>query len=215
MQRRTFSLLALSLPFAVSPLLAAETKKEEGAKWEPLFNGKDLENWKKSDIGGAGEVTVEDGKLMIEMGQPMSGATWKKKAPPYTQNYEIRLEAMRVKGTDFFCGLTFPFSDTHCSLICGGWGGGVTGLSSINSFDASENATTSYQEYKNNQWYKIRLRVEPKRIQCWLDDKQVIDQEITDQKVSTRIEVDECKPLGLATYETTAAIRNFEIRPLK
>lgn len=215
MQRRTFSLLALSLPFAVSPLLAAETKKEEGAKWEPLFNGKDLENWKKADIGGAGEVTVEDGKLMIEMGQPMSGVTWKKKDPPYTQNYEIRLEAMRAKGTDFFCGLTFPFSDTHCSLICGGWGGGVTGLSSINSFDASENATTSYQEYKNSQWYKIRLRVEPKRIQCWLDDKQVIDQEITDQKVSTRIEVDECKPLGLATYETTAAIRNFEIRPVK
>jgi hypothetical protein len=192
-----------------------KAKDDDGAKWEPLFNGKDLTGWKKSSFGGEGEVTTEDGVLTIEMGQPMSGITWKKKEPPYKQNYEIRLEAKRVKGSDFFCGLTFPFNDTHCSLICGGWGGGVVGLSSINSADASENATTTYQEFKTDRWYKIRVRVEPKRIQCWIDDKQVVDQEITDHKVGTRIEVDESKPLGISTYETTAAIKNFEVRPLK
>ena len=99
---------------------------------------------------------------------------------------------------------------------CGGWGGGLTGISSLNGFDASENATTGYQEFRNEKWYKIRVRVEPKRIQCWIDDKQVVDQEIEEgAKVDTRIEVDASKPLGLATYETEAAIRNFEIRPLK
>jgi hypothetical protein len=219
MQRRTFLAATAAISFA-APILADEPKKEpekkdDGAKWEPLFNGKNLDGWKVTKFGGEGEVTAEDGKLTIEMGQPLSGITWKKKDPPYKIDYEIRLEAMRSKGTDFFCGLTFPFNDSHCSFICGGWGGGVTGLSSINGFDASENGTTTYQEYKNEKWYKVRVRVEAKRIQCWIDDKQVVDQEITDQKVSTRIEVDESKPLGLATYDTTAVIRNFEIRPLK
>lgn len=217
MLRRSFIIAAGTLPFLAERLLeAAEPPaKDEGAKWEPLFNGKDLDGWKKTNFGGEGEVTAEDGKLIIGMGQPMSGITWKKKEPPYKQNYEIRLEAMRQKGSDFFCGLTFPFGDTHCSFIVGGWGGGVVGLSSINSLDASENSTSSYQEFKTDKWYKLRVRVEPKRIQCWIDDKSVVDEEIEDQKISTRIEVDDSKPLGIATYETQAAIRNFEIRKLK
>ena len=37
--------------------------------------------------------------------------------------------------------------------------GGVVGLSSIGGFDASENETTQFVEFKNGQWYKIRLRV--------------------------------------------------------
>jgi hypothetical protein len=193
----------------------AEANVEE--KWQPLFNGKNLDGWKVTDFGGEGEVEIaeKDKTLIINMGQPMSGITWSKKEPPHKIDYEIRLEAKRVAGTDFFVGLTFPVKDSHCSLIAGGWGGGVIGLSSINDFDASENGTTQYQEFKKDQWYKFRVRVEAERIQGWIDDKQVIDQDLKDVKVSTRIEVDDSKPLGLSTYETKAAIRNFEIRPLK
>ena len=196
----------------------AEPKAEQKAeqeKWQPLFNGKNLDGWKKTNFGGEGEVEVEEQSLIINMGQPISGVTWSKKEPPHKIDYEIRLEAKRVEGTDFFVGLTFPVKDSHCSLIVGGWGGGVIGLSSINDFDASENGTTKYQEFKKNQWYKFRVRVQAERISCWIDDKQVVDQELKDVKVSTRIELDESHPLGLATYETKAAIRNFEIRPLK
>lgn len=58
-------------------------------------------------------------------------------------NYELSLEAMRVDGSDFFCGLTFPVGSNFCSFIVGGWGGGVVGLSSLNSEDASQNETTN------------------------------------------------------------------------
>lgn len=97
----------------------------------------------------------------------------------------------------------------------GGWAGGVVGLSSINDFDASENGTTTYREFKNDKWYKFRVRVTKEAIECFIDDERVVNQEVKDQKFSTRIEVDSSKPLGLATYETKAIIRNFEIRPLK
>ena len=44
-------------------------------------------------------------------------------------NYEVALDAMRVSGSDFFCGLTVPVNDSFCSLIVGGWGGGLGGVS--------------------------------------------------------------------------------------
>ena len=194
---------------------AKPAEKKDDAKWTPLFNGKDLDGWKKTNFGGEGEVTVEDKCLIIDMGGPLSGVTWKGKEPPHKMDYEIRLEAKRVKGTDFFCGLTFPVDDSCRSFIVGGWAGGVVGLSSINDFDAAENGTTTYHEFKNDKWYKFRVKVTKDAIQCWIDDERVVNQEIKDQKISTRIEVDACQPLGLATYETKAAIRNFEIRPLK
>ena len=219
----TLSLLCL-IGSLVSLAIAEEPKakpadpkgdKKDDTPWQPLFNGKDLEGWKKTNFGGEGEVTVEDKCLVIDMGGPLSGITWKAKEPPHKMNYEIRLEAKRAKGTDFFCGLTFPVNDAHCSFIVGGWAGGVVGLSSINDFDASENGTTTYREFKNDKWYKFRVRVTKEAIECFIDDERVVNQEVKDQKFSTRIEVDSSKPLGLATYETKAIIRNFEIRPLK
>jgi hypothetical protein len=121
---------------------------------------------------------------------------------------------MRVDGNDFFCGLTFPVGDDPCSLICGGWGGGVTGLSSIDGMDASENSCSGYYEYKSGQWYHIRLRVTKERIQAWIDKDQVVDCDIRDHRISVRIEVNLSKPLGIATWCTTGAVKNIRMRPL-
>ena len=51
----------------------------------------------------------------------MTGITWTNEMP--RMGYEISLEAMRVEGSDFFCGLTFPVGKDYLSLIVGGWGG--------------------------------------------------------------------------------------------
>ena len=88
---------------------------------------------------------------------------------------EVELEAMRVEGSDFFCGLTFPIKDEFCSLIVGGWGGGVVGLSSVDGSDASENETTGYREFEKGKWYPIKLRVTDQRITAWIDGKEEVD----------------------------------------
>ncbi|MHC4072135.1 MAG: LamG domain-containing protein [Planctomycetota bacterium] len=87
-----------------------------------LFDGKTLGNWKITDFGGQGNVYVKDGSIYLEMGNDMTGITWAAPLPAKT-NYEITLEAMRVDGSDFFCGLTFPVGENFCSLVLGGWGG--------------------------------------------------------------------------------------------
>ena len=180
--------------------------------WRPLFDGKALGQWKPTGFGGEGEVVVEDGAIKIGMGADLSGITWGGEVP--RQDYEISLDAQRADGNDFFCGLTFPVGQDPCSFIVGGWGGGVVGLSSIDGEDAAHNATTSFKEFKTGRWYTIRVRVSPERIVCFIDDEQVVDQPLADKKLSIRDEVSPSKPLGIATYATTALVKNIRWRPL-
>lgn len=190
---------------------AGENSKDK-QNWISLFDGKTLEDWKKTNFGGEGEVEVKDGRILMHFGSDMTGVHTERKLPK--NNYEVELEAMRVDGSDFFCGLTFPVKKDHCSLIVGGWGGGVVGLSSINGFDASENDTTSYRQFKAKQWYSIRVRVTDESIQAWIDDKRVVNQTLKDRKISTRVEVEPSKPFGISCWQTTAALKNIRYREL-
>lgn len=179
--------------------------------WRSLFDGKSLAGWKKAEFGGDGDAQVNEGKIVLEMGNTLTGITFDGKDLP-TDNFEIELEAMRVEGRDFFCGLTFPVKDSHCSLIVGGWAGTVVGLSNIDDEDASENETTKYIDFETGRWYKIRVRVAGDHISAWIDDKQVVDQDIKDRKISIRPEVNLSRPLGLSAWQTKAAIRGIRVR---
>ncbi|MEI8071138.1 MAG: DUF1080 domain-containing protein [Planctomycetota bacterium] len=191
--------------------LSAQSKAAADAiEWHSLFDGKTLGSWKSTAFGGEGEVTVEEGAIQIAMGSDMSGITWTEKVP--RQHYEISVEAQRVEGTDFFCGLTFPVGDDPCSFIVGGWGGGVIGLSTIDGQDAANNSTTQFQEFQRGRWYAVRVRVSPERIECFLDDERVVDQLLRDRIISIRDEVIPSKPLGIATYATTARLKNIRWR---
>ena len=198
--------------------LCAEIGAERGPQpaaqgdWRPLFDGRVLGGWKATQFGGEGDVTVVDGAIEIGMGADLSGITWTEDFP--RQHYELAFEARRVDGNDFFCGLTFPVGADPCSLIVGGWGGGVVGLSSIDGLDAAHNDTTLYRAFDTGRWYAVRLRVTPERIECCLDEEGVIDQPLEGKTLSIRQEVMPSLPLGIATYATTAQVRNLRWRPL-
>jgi len=180
-----------------------------------LFNGLDLTNWEKTDYAGKGEVRVDDnGSLILEMGAELSGVHWKG-APLPVQNYEIHLQAKRTMGSDFFCGLTFPYQESHATLILGGWGGSLIGISSIDDFDASENETGDAYIFEDNQWYDIRLRATDSEISVWINDEQVIDCEVEGRKVAMRYgEIEMSVPLGICTYATTGVIREVFLKKI-
>jgi hypothetical protein len=185
---------------------------DEQPRWTSLLARNELGEWKSTPFGGEGEVAVKDGVLRIDMGVDLSGVTWQGKFPK--TDYEIELEARRVDGTDFFCGLTFPVGDDHCSLILGGWGGGVVGLSCIDGQDAANNDTTQVMAFDDNRWYAVRVRITPETIECFLDGKQIVEQPLADHLISVRQEVIPSQPLGIATYSTTAEIRAMRWRPV-
>ena len=140
--------------------------------WLSLFNGKDLSGWEETDYAGRGNVKVQNGELHIENGLVITGVTYTNKTVLPKTNYEIEYEAKKLNGTDFFGLLTFPVGDAHASLVTGGWGGAVTGISSINSMDASENNTTVYLKFNKDHWYKFRLRVTPDNLSVWMTPKE-------------------------------------------
>ncbi len=186
--------------------------EDAGKQWITLFDGRTLKGWKVTKFGGEGEVRVRDGRLLLEFGNELTGIHTDRKLPRI--DYELELEAMRVDGSDFFCGLTFPVGKDPCSLIVGGWGGGVVGLSSIDGYDASENDTTTYRRFDSKRWYRIRLQVTAARIRAWIDGKKIVDQPLAGRKVSIRSEVELSKPLGIASWQTAAALRNIRLRKL-
>lgn len=184
-----------------------------------LFDGKNIDDWEMVDIGASGYVELDEdnGVMVIRQGDSLSGALYKKAADLSFDRYEITLEARRTAGVDFFCGLTFPIGkpETCATLILGGWGGSVTGISSIDGLDASNNATGTYQRFEDEKWYVVRLRVTPDNLSAWIDGKQVVDIDIAGRKVGLRPgPIESYAPLSLTTYNTEAEFRRVTYQPL-
>jgi len=190
-----------------------EAKKPSPYEWRDLFDGKALDDWKAPQFGGEGQVRVQDGAIVLERGDTMTGVTYTGKDLPKT-NYEIEWVAKRTDGIDFFATATFPVGESFCSFVTGGWGGTIVGLSSINFYDASDNETTQFKAFKDNQWYKFRVRVTAAKIEAWIDGEKVVDFVIGKNKISTRFEVELCKPLGFSSWCSTGVIKSVRLRQL-
>jgi hypothetical protein len=196
-------------------IAVAEQKSSESdaPAWRSLFDGKTLDGWKSINFGGEGEVVVENGSIVMRSGSSMTGVVYTGQVP--STNYELELEGQRLQGVDFFATTTFPVGKDRCSFVTGGWGGTVVGLSTVDYYDASDNATSSFFDFKDKTWYRFRVRVSDAKIETWINDKQIVSQPRKGHKIGIRLECDLVKPLGVCTWDTTGAIRAVRIRDLK
>jgi hypothetical protein len=209
-------LITVVLGSLITPAAAGQTDNSQPTgKSAPLilFDGKSLGGWKPVDFHGAGAVKVENGAIVLSAGRSMTGIT-SAHNDLLKMNYELSYEAMRLSGQDFFAAATFPVGSSFITLVNGGWGGNVTGFSSLDGIDASENDTGQFVKYQDKTWYKFRIRVTGEAIRSWIDDKELITADIAGRRISTRIEMRRNQPLGFATWETSGAVRNISIRPL-
>ncbi len=192
---------------AKGPAIDFSMKYNFNEDGERLDVFKETKDWKITLFGAQGDVRVEDGVVTMDEGEDMSGITWA--GPVVTMNYEVTLEAKRVRGRDFFCGLTVPYNDSHVSLIIGGWGGTCVGISCIDYFDAYNNETARFMDFDMDKWYRIKLRVEPDHIQAWIDDDRLVNLEVNGRKIDIRSEVRLSRPFGISTWRTAGAIRDI------
>jgi Domain of Unknown Function (DUF1080) len=217
------ALLLLSSLFLFVANAAEKKPKAKAAGKSPpgvlsLFDGKSLAGWKVSDFAANGGAEVDTKfaggpVIIVDQGEVLSGITYTNTVPRV--DYEISLEAMKINGSDFFCGLTFPFQKAHATLVLGGWGGGVVGISNIDGSDASENETTKYSRFDKNVWYRVRVRVTAAKIEAWLDDEKIADVETEGKRIDMRAgEIESAVPVSLSTYQTRAAYRKIVIQPL-
>lgn len=201
------------VPVETEPTEPRQTGVEQDTR--SLFNGQDLSGWTiidKYDFERHGEVAVEDGAIILGAGTPATGIRAAGDFP--RSNYEVTLDAKRIEGSDFFCGITFPVGDDYLSLVLGGWGGGTTGISNLDGMSAIENETTGFQEFEENHWYHIRLRVTDEKVEVWIDDEQIVDVEHTTHKLSIWWEQEPVRPFGIASWYTKSALRNIRLTRL-
>jgi len=183
--------------------------------WQSLFDGATLTNWKILRYGGNGTPHVKNGALVLPRPTDgvMTGVCWIGDALP-DNNYEVYYEARRVVGSDIFAGFTFPYSDTSASIVFGGWGGVVNGLSSIDGLDASENETCQRFSWANNQWYPVQLRVTPDSIRASVGLDIIVDIATAGKDIHLRADYLDTG-FTLWTYNTTGEIRNIRIRRIE
>jgi hypothetical protein len=183
---------------AVSPIAPAPTAKQP---------------WVSANFGGEGEIEWRDGSLTLPMGSPLTGIVWPNAIPRFL-DYQLEVTASRLSGNDFFCGLTFPVDDSHATVVLGGWGGGLCGLSCVDDEDAGSNATRSYQSFAQKKRYTLLVEVSDRAIRAWLDGELLFEQATADHKISLRTEMLPSQPLGIASFMTRAAIHSVRWRPM-
>ena len=182
-----------------------------GTGWSAMCDGLTLTGWRETGFAGRGEVRCQAGVIVFGMGEPFTGINYTNEFPK--MNYEVALDAMRLTGSDFFCGLTVPVGTNFCSLIVGGWGGSLVGISSLDGMDASENETTKFTSFETGRWYRIRLRVTEKKIEAWIDKEKLVDVATAGKRISVRPgDIEMSEPFGLAAWQTSAAYREIRFR---
>ncbi len=209
---RTAVLFAATAFALLAGCAGAPDAAATGPAWQPLFDGKGLGAFASTDFGGQGEVAVRDGALVLGIGSPLTGVTWTGEPP--AGSYELEVVAARVQGGDFFCGLTFPVGQDHLTLVLGGWGGSLCGFSSLDGNDAAHNDSRCMRGFADGQDYTVRVTVTPEQVAATLDGQPLCAIDPRKHALSLRPEVRLGRPLGLASFATESAIRQFRWRPL-
>jgi hypothetical protein len=186
--KRTLLLLALSLGLVAGRAIAADAKPntltaaEKSAGWQLLFDGKSLDGWKASEDKGA--FTVEDGCIVTFSDvQKAKAAGWKKSHLFYAgpvanakfKNFEISLDIKAAaKGNSGVYihteyqetnwpakGYEVQVNNTHRDVKKG------AGLYAVkDNLEAPA---------KDDEWYTMLIKVEGKRIQTFVNGKQIVD----------------------------------------
>lgn len=196
----------------------AESKADDDKyEWTYLFDGKTLKNWVDLEDAGAEKPVVEDGAIVLGMGASSTSIKFDEEAAGFKlprENYELEIVSRRDMGTDFFSATTFPVGDACVTLINGGWGGAVLGISNVDDMDASQNSTSSFYNFKNGVWHRFRVQVSKRALRVWVNDEKGIDCVVEGRRLGTRFEVSRCEPLGLTSWVSKGVVKVVRVRAL-
>ena len=188
-------------------------ESERGAAWRELYDGSDLSSWELGVYGESDEYEVLEDGVVIPQTAALAGMTFRGGLP--TVPYRLSVEATRLYGADFFLGVTFPVADDHLTLVLGGWGGMVSGLSSLDGIDASRNATRTLRHFPNGRRHEIAIEVTESAVRVRVDGEAFLSTSLEGREVGLRVDVEPSAPLGIATYATSTQLHRVQVLELR
>jgi hypothetical protein len=152
--------------------LLIQTAVAADSGWQPLFNGKNLDGWMANE--NPATFSVKDGALIVKGPRshlfyvgPVNGAKF--------TNFELKTEIMTKPGAN--SGVYF-----HTQFQGEGWPAKGYEIQVNNSHGDPKRTAGVYgikDNYealaKDGEWFTMRIRVEGKRIQTFVNDKPVSD----------------------------------------
>ena len=157
---------------AAEPKHNTLTSAEKSAGWQLLFNGKSLDGWKPSE--NQGTFTVQDGELVV-FGKRSHLFYQGPVANHDFKNFELKLDIKTFpkanSGVYFHTeyqetgwpdkGYEVQVNNTHKDVKKG------AGLYAVkDNFEAPA---------KDGEWYTMTVRVEGKRVQTFVNGRQIVD----------------------------------------
>jgi hypothetical protein len=150
----------------------------ESEDWISLFNGKDLSNWRTNRAEGS--FTVKDGLLVAHSLDLRSHLFYVGESEDFVsfKNFELIVVAKGApeSNSGIFIHTDYALRDEMGHLANG------YEVNLNTSLDVSRKTGSLYDVINlveapldDTQWFQTRIRVNGKRIQVWLDGKQVID----------------------------------------
>jgi hypothetical protein len=203
--RALVPLLLLIATVSSACQFAERVAVHEEVAWQELALQEGPEGWESVIFGGEGEVEFDGESIRMGFGSPLTAVAWQG-AAELPDEYEIEVVAARLDGSDFFCALNLPIGEQRASVVLGGWGGALCGLSCVNGEDASMNATRSFRGFDRGQSYRLRVRVDAIQVQAWVDDELLFAQTRDGVEFSLRTEVSPAGRLALSCFQTSARI---------
>ncbi|WP_145198993.1 hypothetical protein [Planctomycetes bacterium Poly30] len=168
-----------------------------------------MDRWQAGVYGDSDELDVLEDGVVLPIGVPLTGITYLDEPP--SGSYSLEVQATRQYGSDFFLGVTFPVRDGHLTLVLGGWGGTLCGLSCIDGEDASTNATRTYVEFPNGKRQTVLIEVEDHRVRALVNGEGIVDVDLTGKRLGVRPEVTPSLPLGIASFATCTVLHSVRL----
>jgi len=172
----------------------------------PLFNGKNLSNWN----GGPPEWTVGGGILS---GRIVAAATMIRPEKILKGDYSLVCE-LRVKddlGEDPRCGVVFGVRGTHDHFGLWLWPDSWRLERHFDQSKWSDLQRYSYRRlssrFKRTDWHVYKIRIEGKRVRCFVDDKQIMEFTGPDRELDG--------PVGLWIQDQSIEVRKFYLEDAK
>jgi Domain of Unknown Function (DUF1080) len=157
--------------FGLAALLLQTTGAADTG-WQPLFNGKNLDGWMANE--NSATFSVKDGALVVKGPRSHLFYVGPVNSAKFT-NFELKAEILTKPGAN--SGLYF-----HTQFQGEGWPAKGYEIQVNNSHGDPKRTAGVYgikDNYeapaKDNEWFTMRIRVEGKRIQTFVNDKLISD----------------------------------------